>query len=98
MMSADGQGRETGGPPDATPFEKEHESALLLRDEKTSVLDVALRYVYESVDGYQRSLKKAIDGYDPKPLGYRKKKEGLRIQLEPRGERGYIELIEVETL
>lgn len=44
------------------------------------------------------SLKKAIDGYDPKPLGYRKKKEGLRIQLEPRGERGYIELIEVEAL
>lgn len=44
------------------------------------------------------SLKKAIDAYDPKPLGYKKKKDGLRIQLEPRGERGYIELLEVEPL
>jgi AraC family transcriptional regulator len=44
------------------------------------------------------SLKKAIDAYDPKPLGYRKKSAGLRIPLEPRGERGYLELIEVERL
>jgi len=44
------------------------------------------------------SLKKAMDAYDPKPLGYKKKKDGLRIQLEPRGERGYIELLEVEPL
>lgn len=44
------------------------------------------------------ALKKAMDAYDPKPLGYRKKKEGLRIQLEPKGERGYIELLEVEAL
>ncbi len=44
------------------------------------------------------SLKKAMDSYDPKPLGYKKKADGLRIQLEPRGERGYWELLEVERL
>jgi len=44
------------------------------------------------------SLKKAIDSYDPKPLGYRYVKEGLRIQLEPVGQRGYIELIAVEKI
>ena len=39
-----------------------------------------------------------MDSYDPKPLGYKKKADGLRIQLEPRGERGYWELLEVERL
>lgn len=44
------------------------------------------------------ALKKAIDAYDPSALNYKKKQDGLRIQLEPRGERGYCELVEVEPL
>jgi len=43
------------------------ESALLLRDEKRSILDVALRYGYRSVDGYQRSFKKEF-GINPPEL------------------------------
>ncbi len=33
-----------------------------------------------------------MDSYDPAYLGYRWDDENLRIQLEPRGGRGYIEL------
>lgn len=38
------------------------------------------------------SLQHAIDGYDPSVIGYRWDDSNPRIQLEPRGERGYIEL------
>jgi AraC family transcriptional regulator len=44
------------------------------------------------------SLKKAMDSHDPQPLGYRYAKDGLRIQLEPVGQRGYIELIAIEKI
>lgn len=33
-----------------------------------------------------------MDSYDPSVIGYRWDKENPRIQLEPRGARGYIEL------
>ena len=39
-----------------------------------------------------RAVQQAIDKYDPAVVGYRWDDENPRIQLEPRGERGYIEL------
>lgn len=38
------------------------------------------------------AVQKAIDKYDPSVIGYEWDNENPRIQLEPRGERGYIEL------
>lgn len=38
------------------------------------------------------SVQHAMDGYDPSVIGYRWDDKNPRIQLEPRGERGYIEL------
>lgn len=55
-------------------------------------------YAEEDCEGAIMALRKAIDSYDPRPLGYRYAKDGLRIQLEPRGERGYIELLAVERI
>ena len=45
-----------------------------------------------------RSLQHAMDGYDPSVIGYAWDDENPRIQLEPRGERGYIELRAVRRL
>ncbi len=42
------------------------------------------------------ALKHAIDRYDPSVIGYVWDKDNPRIQLEPRGERGYIELLAVK--
>ena len=39
-----------------------------------------------------RTVQAAMDGYDPSVIGYRWDDENPRIQLEPRGQRGYIEL------
>lgn len=39
-----------------------------------------------------RTVQAAMDGYDPSVIGYRWDDENPRIQLEPRGGRGYIEL------
>ena len=38
------------------------------------------------------AIQYAIDHYDPSVIGYEWDGESPRIQLEPRGERGYIEL------
>ncbi|MDO4564765.1 MAG: AraC family transcriptional regulator [Clostridia bacterium] len=38
------------------------------------------------------ALRQAMDRYDPSVIGYEWDDENPRIQLEPRGERGYIEL------
>lgn len=38
------------------------------------------------------TLKRVMDGYDPSVIGYEWDDENPRIQLEPKGERGYIEL------
>ena len=38
------------------------------------------------------ALRYAMDRYDPTVIGYEWNDESPRIQLEPRGERGYIEL------
>ena len=38
------------------------------------------------------AVQRAMDGYDPTTVGYEWDDENPRIQLEPRGERGYIEL------
>lgn len=38
------------------------------------------------------AVRYAIDHYDPSVIGYEWDKDNPRIQLEPRGERGYIEL------
>ena len=45
-----------------------------------------------------RSLQHAMDGYDPAVIGYAWDDENPRIQLEPRGARGYIELRAVRRL
>lgn len=45
-----------------------------------------------------RAVQHAADGYDPTPIGYRWDEENPRIQLEPRGERGYIELRPVRRI
>ena len=39
-----------------------------------------------------QAVQQAMDGYDPAVVGYRWDDENPRIQLEPRGERGYMEL------
>ena len=41
-------------------------------------------------------LKELIEKYDPDVIGYEWKEEGIRIQLEPIGKRGYIEMLEVK--
>ena len=41
------------------------------------------------------ALQQAEGNYDPKLIGYSWDSENPRIQLEPRGERGYIELMSV---
>ena len=45
-----------------------------------------------------RTLQAAMDSFDPATIGYRWDDENPRIQLEPRGERGYIELRAVRRL
>ena len=44
------------------------------------------------------AVQKAIDKYDPSVIGYEWDNENPRIQLEPRGERGYIELRAVKKI
>ena len=39
-----------------------------------------------------QAVQHAMDQFDPTPMGYRWDDENPRIQLEPRGERGYMEL------
>ena len=41
------------------------------------------------------AVQRAADKYDPAVIGYQWDAENPRIQLEPRGERGYIELLPV---
>lgn len=43
-------------------------------------------------------LKAAIDKFDPSTMGYRWDNDNPRIQLEPIGQRGYIELLPVKEL
>ena len=45
-----------------------------------------------------QAVQQAIDGYDPSVIGYQWDDENPRIQLEPRGERGYIELRAVKRM
>ena len=45
-----------------------------------------------------RTVQVAMDGYDPSIIGYRWDDENPRIQLEPRGRRGYIELRAVRRI
>ena len=45
-----------------------------------------------------RTVQTAMDGYDPSVIGYRGDDENPRIQLEPRGQRGYIELRAVRRI
>ena len=41
------------------------------------------------------ALRSAVEKYDPSVIGYEWDRENPRIQLEPRGQRGYIELLPV---
>ena len=43
-------------------------------------------------------VKTAMDRYDPSIIGYARDEDSPRIQLEPRGERGYIEMFAVKPL
>lgn len=45
-----------------------------------------------------QQLKEAIEKYDPEPMGYAWDNENPRIQLEPIGERGYIELYPIKNI
>ena len=45
-----------------------------------------------------RAVQTAMGGYDPAVIGYRWDDENPRIQLEPRGQRGYIELRAVRRI
>ena len=49
-------------------------------------------FLEEEYCGAIEALQTAMDKYDPSLIGYRWDDENPRIQLEPRGERGYIEL------
>ncbi len=44
------------------------------------------------------TLQEAIDKYDPSVIGYNWDDENPRIQLEPRGDRGYIELRAIKKM
>ena len=44
------------------------------------------------------ALQSAMDRYQPSVIGYVWDEENPRIQLEPRGERGYIELKAVKRV
>ncbi|SDZ89703.1 hypothetical protein SAMN04515656_10145 [Eubacterium aggregans] len=44
------------------------------------------------------AVQKAMDRYDPSLIGYAWDDTQPRIQLEPRGERGYIEMRAVKTV
>lgn len=44
------------------------------------------------------AVQRAIEKYDPSLIGYRWDDENPRIQLEPLGERGYIELLAVRPV
>lgn len=44
------------------------------------------------------AVEQAMDRYDPALIGYRWNDAEPRIQLEPEGERGYIELLAVRHL
>lgn len=44
-----------------------------------------------------QAVQQSMDAYDPSVIGYAWDEENPRIQLEPRGERGYIELRAVRT-
>lgn len=48
----------------------------------------------EQIDAVQSAMEK----YDPALIGYRWDDDNPRMQLEPRGERGYIELRAVRPL
>lgn len=45
-----------------------------------------------------QAVQQAMDSYDPSVIGYQWDDENPRIQLEPRGERGYIELRAVKRI
>ena len=45
-----------------------------------------------------RAVQVAMDSYDSSVIGYRWDDENPRIQLEPRGQRGYIELRAVRRI
>ena len=45
-----------------------------------------------------QAVQQAMDGYDPSVIGYQWDDGNPRIQLEPRGERGYIELRAVRKI
>ena len=44
------------------------------------------------------AVQQAMDSYDPGVIGFEWDNENPRIQLEPRGERGYIELRAVRRI
>lgn len=44
------------------------------------------------------AVQKAMDKYDPSVIGYELNGDSPRIQLEPRGERGYIELLPISKI
>ena len=45
-----------------------------------------------------QAVQQAMDSYDPSVIGYQWDDENPRTQLEPRGERGYIELRDVKRI
>ena len=45
-----------------------------------------------------QTVQHAMDSYDPALIGYRWDDENTRIQLEPRGERGYLEMRAVKQI
>ena len=74
---------------------EEYELRKLAEEEKTKeLLDEDKEEDFEeAISAIWESEKK----YDPSVVGYKWDKENPRIQLEPRGERGYIELVAVKA-
>lgn len=54
---------------------------------------------FEEEKYYQaiEELHSSVEKYDPSIIGFRWKKDGIHIQLEPIGRRGYIEMKEIES-
>ena len=62
-----------------------------MADNKTSHTDEGLQD-NEQIEQAILALQHAMDHYDPSLIGYEWDDTSPRIQMEPRGERGYIEL------
>lgn len=71
---------------------------LIELPEQTYLMFQGEPFLEENFESAILDLWEAMKKYDPRPLGYIIDKENPRIQLEPIGSRGYIELLPVSKI